>query len=104
MPVETPAQAPVEEETGSKKNPVLSAALAVVAGCVLAILVLVGVISGLTAVVIFVVIVVVLLVFHGGGSDITSGLSDQEGYERELEEEEQRKAQEAEEAGEMPDE
>ncbi|MBU0761519.1 MAG: hypothetical protein KKD39_00695 [Candidatus Altiarchaeota archaeon] len=78
----------------------LSGVLAIVLG----ILVFLSVISFTLAGIIILVMLLGMLVLHGGGTELATGLSDAEGYERQLEEEEQRKAEEAEYFGETPEE
>jgi lysylphosphatidylglycerol synthetase-like protein (DUF2156 family) len=104
MAIEAASQTtPLDDEAEKhKKNPIVSAIITVFVGLILAIATVTGFISATIAVIIFVLVLVAMVIFHGGGADIVSGLSDAEGYERELEEEEQRKTQEAEESGEDP--
>jgi hypothetical protein len=71
---------------------------------VLAALFSAGLISMTVAGIIVLVLILGMLVVYGGGSELATGLSDAEGYERQLEEEEQKKAEEAEYFGETGDE
>jgi hypothetical protein len=77
-------------------NTIIALALTVVVGVILAVLFLMGVITSTTVGVIIALVIVGMLVFHGGAVELTSGLSDHEGYERALEEEEERKREEEE--------
>ncbi|MFH1054687.1 MAG: hypothetical protein V1744_01185 [Candidatus Altiarchaeota archaeon] len=78
----------------------LSFYISILVGVVLVILTVFGIIDATIAAVIFAFLIVGMLVFHGGVTAMISGVSDHEGYEKQLEEEEQRKAEEAEYFGE----
>ncbi len=71
-----------------------------VLGGVLAVLVTLGVLSVTIAAIIMAVMILGMLIMYGGGSELATGLSDAEGFENQIEEEEQRKAEEAEYFGE----
>jgi hypothetical protein len=73
---------------------VIALAGAVATAAILSVLVITGIINVLIAFVLFCVVIVGLLVFYGGGTEMASGLSDHEGFEQQVEEEEQRKAEE----------
>jgi len=79
-----------------------SVGIALGLGILIAVGVLLGFIPAFVGILVFVLILVAMLVLHGGATSMASGLSDHEGYEKELEEEEQRKAEEAEYYGETP--
>jgi hypothetical protein len=69
-------------------------------GVLLLIGVILGIIPSFVAIIVFALLLLGMLVLHGGASALSSGISDHEGYEKALEEEEQRKTEEAEYYGE----
>jgi len=89
----------LEEGHKSKPSIGLSAAFTVIVGVMLVLATLLGVIGSTLAIIVFLVVILGLIIFHGGAASMGSGLSDAEGYEKQLEEEEKAEAQEAGEGG-----
>ena len=94
-----PASEPEEDSKQSGKV-IMSVGATVVVMAGLAATMFLGLLSTGVAFLIFAVFLIGLLVFHGGGTALTTGLSDTDGDLQREEEEEQRKVEEAEYFGE----